>query len=152
MKIKREHKNHNFSGTKLYNSWRGMKQRCYDKSQFTKGYQGKGITVCDEWHKFVLFKEWAMKNGYQDGLTIDRINNDSSYEPKNCRWITKGENSTLRNLQYDYTNRKPQERFRFVKMKDGRMLSIKNYCKEKKLVYNSFRSKLKGLPNIINEI
>ncbi|MBE6928051.1 MAG: hypothetical protein E7467_06140 [Ruminococcaceae bacterium] len=55
-------------------------------------YGGRGISVCEEWHQFPPFYEWAMANGYTDDLTIDRINVDGNYEPSNCQWITMEEN------------------------------------------------------------
>lgn len=71
--------------TKLYQSWCSMKYRC--KSD--KWYVSRGIAVCDEWAaSYEKFREWAAENGFRDGLTLDRINNDGNYEPSNCRWTT----------------------------------------------------------------
>ena len=72
-----------------------MKQRCYSTtSQSAKYYRDKGIIICDEWRQdFKRFKQWALGHGYADNLTIDRIDPDGNYEPKNCRWITREENS-----------------------------------------------------------
>lgn len=77
-------------GTRLYSIWSGMKTRCYNpNATYYSEYGGRGIKMCDEWRNdFLSFKQWALNNGYQDDLTIDRLNNDKNYEPSNCRWAT----------------------------------------------------------------
>jgi len=82
----------------IYFSWQSMKKRCYNPNcKDFKWYGGKGITICDEWRSdYLNFRDWAIENGHKTGLTIDRIDNRIGYEPSNCQWITKSENSKKR--------------------------------------------------------
>jgi len=83
--------------TRLYKCWQNMKTRCYNKKN--KGYPNygaRGIKVCDEWQQFVPFYKWAIANGYDDDLELDRIDNDGSYTPDNCRFVTHTENNRNR--------------------------------------------------------
>ena len=99
-------KTHGMTKTRLFNIWMSMKQRCYNANkQHYDCYGGRGITVCDEWkHDFQAFHDWAMKNGYSDDLTIDRINHDGNYEPSNCRWssLKKQANNKRNNCLVEY--------------------------------------------------
>lgn len=86
---------HGESDNRIYRILSYMKTRCYNTNILGyKYYGGKGIKVCDEWkNDFLKFKEWALSNGYQDDLSIDRIDSNGDYCPENCRWITLLENS-----------------------------------------------------------
>ncbi len=90
---------HGFAGRKttspMYKVWKNIKARCYNSNRdFWKDYGGRGITVCDKWIESPEnFIKWASSNGYKNGLTIDRIDNNKGYSPDNCRFVTQKENS-----------------------------------------------------------
>ena len=82
---------HYGTATRLHSIWSNMKQRCYNPNHTNyKHYGAIGVTVCDEWKDdFVSFRDWALKHGYQDALSIDRIAGALSYSPETCQWATQ---------------------------------------------------------------
>lgn len=96
------------SNTRLYRIYKTMKTRCYNKNRddYLK-YGKRGITICDAWlNDFMSFYDWSMNNGYDDNLTIDRIDNNKGYSPDNCRWVDRKvqANNTRRNKYISYEN------------------------------------------------
>lgn len=93
-KAREQSTRHGETKTRLWYIWYGMRARCkYPSHNRYKYYGGKGINVCEDWEEYENFKNWAVKNGYKDGLTIDRIDSGKDYCPENCRWVTKEENN-----------------------------------------------------------
>lgn len=83
--------------SKLSKAWDSMKRRCLNsKELYYRYYGGRGISICKQWMDYKNFHDWAIKNGYRDGLTIERIDVNGNYEPGNCKWIPKGEQSRNR--------------------------------------------------------
>ena len=109
---------HGKHGSKLYFVWAQMKGRCLNKkNKEYHNYGARGITVCNDWRdSYESFYNWALSAGYKEGLTIDRINNDSGYAPENCRWTNmhtqcmnkryKPSNTGIRGVYFMSGNRK----------------------------------------------
>lgn len=121
-------KTHGLTNTALHKTWRNIKTRCYNPNcQKYKNYGGKGILMCDEWlNDFNSFYEWSIKNGWKDGLTIDRIDVDGNYEPSNCRWVdweTQQRNKS-NNIYVEF---------------DGKKVCLKEYAELKGISYDKVR-------------
>lgn len=131
-KFESHNKKHGMKHTRIYSIWCGVKKRCNNpKCKNYNLYGGSGISICEEWNNdFMAFYEWSMKNGYQDSLTIDRIDSSKGYSPDNCRWATRKEqnNNRRNNLKISY---------------NGRTQTLKQWCDELNLKYELVRSRIK---------
>ena len=109
----------NLSRSRLYKIHDKIIQRCYNKNNNRfKDYGGRGITVYNEWkNDFLCFYNWALENGYKDNLTIDRIDVNGNYEPKNCRWIS------------NYEQQRNKRTNVFIEI-DGKTMCVKDWCKK----------------------
>jgi hypothetical protein len=133
------------SNHRLYRTWWGIKERCYSERHASyHNYGAKGIKMCEEWQDFKTFYNWAMENGYQDDLTIDRHDSTKDYSPENCQWITLAENVAKSNAEkphrktdYLYYGISPQGiRYEFANAAD--------FSKEHELNANSLRRVARG--------
>jgi hypothetical protein len=121
---------HGFHKTRLYHTWANMKRRCLKKgSENYDNYGGRGITLCKEWLDFIPFRDWALAHGYQDNLTIDRINNDDGYYPENCRWVDHA-------VQNRNTSRNRYLTF------NGETMTVMDWSKRINISYSSIQNRL----------
>ncbi len=98
---------HGGAGSRLYMIWNNMKDRCSNpNNNYYHNYGGRGINFTGEWFWFAPFQEWALSNGYNDALTLDRVDNNKDYSPDNCKWSTRHEQmrNTRRTINVTYEN------------------------------------------------
>lgn len=121
--------------TRLYRIWRGIKDRCINhNSQHWDDYGGRGIKMCDEWvSDFVVFRDWALSNGYSPELSIDRIDNNGNYTPDNCRWV---------NIFVQANNRRDNKRYEY----NGISKTISQWSKETGIQESTLNLRLKRWP------
>jgi hypothetical protein len=88
----------------MYNSWRGAKARCNSTNHKNYNlYKGKWY---DGWDKFDDFMDWALNSGWEEGLTIDRIDAILGYSPENCQWLARSENTAKGNRERSIRKRR----------------------------------------------
>lgn len=119
----------------LQQTLQNMKARCHNpRNPRYKDYGGRGIGICDEWEKSsAVFYDWALNHGFKSGLTIDRIDVNGNYEPKNCRWITN---------QEQQLNRRNNRLLTI----DGKTKTITEWCRDKNINVKTVEKRLhKGI-------
>jgi len=126
---------HGMSNTRLFWCWQHMINRCENpKDKNYNHYGGRGITVCEEWHDSSTFINWALNNGYEKKLTIDRIDVNGNYEPSNCRWV-------------DYKTQDRNKRNNIFITYEGETHCLSEWCEIKGLPYDrTQRRYYKGYP------
>lgn len=108
-----------------------MIDRCNNpQNKFYHRYGGRGITVCKEWHDYVEFAAWSLSNGFDVGLSIDRINNNGNYEPCNCRWVS------MKNQQNNRCNN------RLITI-NGETRTVSEWCDKYQINYNTVLQRMK---------
>lgn len=126
-------KTHGLCYTRIYKTYRNMLNRCFNENDCNyKDYGNRGITMCNEWRNdFMNFYNWAMQNGYNDNLEIERINNNDGYSPTNCRWATRKEQTrnTRRNKMFTL---------------DGQTLTLTDWCIKLNINYERTRGRLRN--------
>ena len=119
---------HHKTHTRLYKIYHNMKTRCYNKNATRySDWGGRGVVICDEWlNDFMSFYNRAIVNGYNDTLTIDRIDNNKGYSPSNYRWVTNQEQSNNRRSNINITY-------------NGKIKTMEQWSEELGINYNTIR-------------
>jgi len=100
--VSNKNKTHGMARTKMNMVWQEMKSRCRNPNHKRySDYGGRGISYQESWEEFINFYN-DMSDTYQDGLTLDRIDNDGDYTKENCRWSSYlSQNNNKRNCVYE---------------------------------------------------
>lgn len=122
---------HHLSDHPIFHIWRGIKRRCYLKTdQHYKNYGARGIKMCEQWkNDFKAFYDWSINNGYKKGLSIDRIDNNQGYCPENCRWATAKQQANNRTTTVKL-------------MWKGELLPFTIICEKEQVPYNLIRDRV----------
>lgn len=123
---------HGKSKTRLYRIWLDIKQRCYNsKQKVYQWYGAKGIHMCEDWkNDYTTFEKWANENGYDNNLTIDRINTEGNYEPKNCRWV-------------DFKTQSRNKVNTIIITHNGKSQCLQDWCVELKKPYSTIAGRIR---------
>lgn len=121
--------------TRVYGIWEHIIQRCENPNDTNyKNYGARGIRVCEEWHNSKVFIDWAYRNGYDNTLSIDRIDVNGDYCPENCRWADL------------YTQRNNTRRNHVIRV-FGELLTLREAADKYGVKYNTLKTRIRrGMP------
>ena len=137
------------NSSRVYSIWCNMRQRSENPNhpRYPR-YGGRGITVCEDWHYFLQFREWAFSNGYEDTLSIDRIDNNAGYTPSNCRWATQKEQSANKTYVFSSLFRVGEKRYFFR----GEKVSMRDISNRFGISYHTLKEKMSRQGSSIDDI
>ena len=139
---------HGEANTNLYSIWGTMKDRCLNpNNKRYNDWGGRGISICPEWtdkeNGYINFRDWALNNGYAEGLQINRINNDDNYEPNNCNWVTSKENNQ---------NKRKQKKWKITEEVAYKIKELKNtYSYSQYILAEMFNISQSNVSRILNK-